>query len=468
MNASKYFGSGERRGGRGRMLAWALSGAILPGLATLAPAQDAEALRIFEQLDLNSDGVLTADEIPEERKQTFERLLRARDANQDGKVTKEEFLAERTPAATPEQPPRERGGRDLGAAFFDRLDQNGDGVLEGDEIPRPLKERLEREGQKLSITKEQFAEMGQRLLPREGERGPLRELLKQLDKDNNGKLSRDELPEGMRERLSELFDRLNVNEIDLQQVEEFAQSRRNRPDGDREGRRPDRAGEGRPGEGRPEGSRPPMDEPRPPREGERPPAPAFFKLLDENGDGRLSKSEMLRVVILFEELDRNGDGELDQRELMGAERPEPPRERGMRPDDRGGRPEDGAGPPRRPEGSRPEGSRDENRDRPRPDMNREGFRSFPNDQFFSQLDTNKDGFVSREEAPERWRERFEQMDLDGDGKLSQEEVGRAFGEMMRRLNDGRGPDGGPGRGGPGRRGPEGDRPDRPQRPDAEN
>ncbi|WP_437194608.1 HlyD family efflux transporter periplasmic adaptor subunit [Planctomicrobium sp. SH527] len=42
--------------------------------------------------------------------------------------------------------------------------------------------------------------------------------------------------------------------------------------------------------------------------------------------------------------------------------------------------------------------------------------------FFARLDTNKDGFISQDEAPEMLKGRFSELDKDADGKLSREEM----------------------------------------------
>ncbi len=62
--------------------------------------------RTFTRLDDNGDGVIEAGEIPAQRAA----LIRARDADHNGVITRDEFV---------------RGGM----ARFDRLDANHDGVL---------------------------------------------------------------------------------------------------------------------------------------------------------------------------------------------------------------------------------------------------------------------------------------------------------------------------------------------------
>src|SRR5688500_10115821 len=64
------------------------------------PASDQQAL--FDRIDQNKDGVITAADVPEERKSLFERLARSGDKNGDGKITREEF------ASANQDPPRRR------------------------------------------------------------------------------------------------------------------------------------------------------------------------------------------------------------------------------------------------------------------------------------------------------------------------------------------------------------------------
>ena len=47
-------------------------------------------------------------------------------------------------------------------------------------------------------------------------------------------------------------------------------------------------------------------------------------------------------------------------------------------------------------------------------------------QFIARMDTNKDGKISKEEAPERMAERFDQMDTNNDGFLTEEEIKKHF------------------------------------------
>ncbi len=124
-------------------------------------------------------------------------------------------------------------------------------------------------------------------------------------------------------------------------------------------------------------------------DGQKPPRPGggeFFKKMDTDGDGKVSKAEAGDRWERMGKLDKNGDMAIDESEIpkMGA----------------------GGGP------------------------NKEMMA-----QMIAKMDTNSDGKITEAEAGERW-ERMGKLDKDGDGAVSGEE-----------LKAGR--PGGPGAGGPG-------------------
>ena len=330
--------------------------------------------------------------------------------------------------------------------------------------------------------------------PQAGERGQMLQMLKQLDKNGDGKVSLDEVPEERRERLKGLMERLGGGDsIDLKKAEEMAAQ----------------SGGVRPGEGRPEGDRPRPEGDRPRPEGDRPrpegrgpmpfggPRLPLLDELDENKDGRLSKDEFSKAAAVFAALDQNQDGSLDPRELMGPPPRGPEGGRDMGPEGRGPRPAgdrpdgerpaprgegdrprpDGEGRGPRPEGDRPrpegEGDRPAPRgegDRPRPDGEARGPRPegapagarFNPEEMWKQLDKNGDGGISKEEAPERMKANFDTIDANKDGKIDREE---ARASMERRIGGG---DRAPGAGAPRREGrPEGAAPEGNRRPAAE-
>ncbi len=68
----------------------------------------------FNQLDKNNDGILTSDEAADAGRANVKRALRQMDANDDGQVTRDEWKRD------PES--------------FNRIDANNDGVITRDEL----------------------------------------------------------------------------------------------------------------------------------------------------------------------------------------------------------------------------------------------------------------------------------------------------------------------------------------------
>jgi len=162
-----------------RILQWAAAACLLAA-AQAALAQDekerpkrADPAELFSRLDKNGDGTVTEDEVGEDRKSYFERLVRAGDKNKDGKLTKDEFsealAAERKrPKATSDekQPQPKQFNPE---AFFDRLDRNGDGKIGKDEMPEQGREFIERldANKDGEITKEEFRAAAAKFRPKE-------------------------------------------------------------------------------------------------------------------------------------------------------------------------------------------------------------------------------------------------------------------------------------------------------------
>jgi collagen type III alpha len=135
---------------------------------------------LFDQLDVNHDGKLTADEIPAEKKRLFERLLRLAGKSADGHLTRDEFVGllkgtpqdqpepdtkpangtkpgSATPAPTPKKPATTTTAKPAGkknkqfeqlkanpGKVFDRLDKNGTGKLAADDVPDRLQKLFKR------------------------------------------------------------------------------------------------------------------------------------------------------------------------------------------------------------------------------------------------------------------------------------------------------------------------------------
>ena len=373
-------------------------------------AKSDQAKSLFDQLDTNGDGTVTKAEIPEDRMRFFDRLLDNADANDDGQLSKSEYtsaVSETDGGGYGDRGNRGDGMRGDGVrgygnragrrgdgresmaprgegpdidTIFAAVDANSDGKISVEEIPdegrgQMLKGMMQRMG-KESITKDELKQVMARREGGEGMRGPggpgmrgpgdeggmrgegrpgggpgMRggdrgEFFRSLDANNDGKLTKDELPEQMKGRMGAFLDRMG-GELDIDRM--LAQRGPGGPGagGPPEGRGPrgdrgPREGgprEGGPGAGGPPegrgpggpGMRGPGGEGGP--RGDGPPGggrgfggpgggfgnfppPPIIAVLDGNDDGQLSKDEVTKLAEKFDELDTNKDGNLDRMELM--------------------------------------------------------------------------------------------------------------------------------------------------------
>lgn len=364
--------------------------AFLVSLASMgvAVAQDSPAApaaadpAVFERLDTNKDGTVTDDEVGEEGKRIFRRLLRSADKNEDGKLTKDEFQAglatdvKPTTAAPTGDAPRMRVDP---AQMFQRLDANGDGKIALDEVPAERKEMVERMLPRLDADKDgklSPAEFKQFFAQQPGGAPPAAPtgdaprpmgqppLLTALDADKDGEISKAEIAAAS-EALAKL-DRNGDGKLDRSEL------------------------------GPPAGPRP-----------DAPPATGnggemflrFAMQADKNSDGKISKEEAPeRMKANFERVDGNGDGFLDETELKAIAR----------------RLMDAS--------NRPDG----------PQAGAAGMI-----RALLQADKNGDGKLSKDEAPERLQAAFEKLDANGDGQLDEKELAEM---AKRRLEEGRRPE----------------------------
>lgn len=342
---------------------------------------------LFERLDANKDGVVTAEEVEgEEQKALFERALRRGDKDGNKKLTKEEFQAatQRPEGDRPredrprdgqprgdrprdgerrEGQPRPRDGqprrpdgvtqlpdpaRQMAEQMFRRWDANEDGRLSADEVPAERREQFRRMTERLDvvdekgITLEQFARVAMGMMaggppgfgPGMPPGMPMMAVLRVLDGDGDGELSQEEI-EGAAKSLATL-DKNEDGKLSREELMPgFAGGFPGRPGGGRPEGRPEGRPDARPGEGRP-GAR-----------GEQ--LRARIKEWDKDGDGKINKEEAQGPLKeRFDALDANSDGSLDEAEISAGMRRR--REGGER------RPE-GDRPERRREGDRPEGRR---------------------------------------------------------------------------------------------------------------
>jgi len=213
-----------------------------------APASAGSA-DLFERLDADHNGSITADELKEGNRAMFERLIRKADANRDGKLSREEFLKSLVPSR-PERPIETKSATDIPGAdavryMLLKLDTNKNSRIEKDEVPRQLRpmfeillERLDNNGdgqldrQELTKSGPGLAQIAARYVEREGidlktelpklekaqgaaadrfddtgnplerlaDPAKARQLFKELDTNNDGFLSEKEVSEVLRER----------------------------------------------------------------------------------------------------------------------------------------------------------------------------------------------------------------------------------------------------------------------------
>lgn len=311
------------------MIRW-FSAAILSSLGLVAPswilAQENSETKaplpnvneLFQQLDANSDGQVADDEVSEEHSRLFKRLLRKADKDGDGKLSRAEFVAglreerPQPPADGRPNPQRNEGLRRFAQAdpeqIFQRLDANGDGKLELDEMPEPARQGLRRffeqadANRDKSLTLEELRKGQENLrrltginpptktqTPNAPNRGPGAgdgALFGALDANGDGAISSEELAAAA-DSLKK-FDRDGDGQITRREMLMAAAA-------------------GRPA------TRPAAQNPQQARE--------RFKALDKNGDGKLAQDELPPFLQnRFDKLDGNADGFVDQQELRrGAE-----------------------------------------------------------------------------------------------------------------------------------------------------
>jgi Ca2+-binding EF-hand superfamily protein len=206
-------------------------------------------------------------------------------------------------------------------------------------------------------------------------------LFKRLDKDNDGNVTLDEVPDD-RQRLFERLIRAADKDGDGKlTAQEFASGVQDRPRGDANAA--DAKDRGRPA----------------PLGGDRPGLGLFagglsvMRALDSDGDGKLSKSEIEGAVAALKKLDKNNDGELSREELLPS----------------GGT----GGLVGRPGGAAPGTLIDRLRG----------------------MDKNNDGKFSKDELPPVLQDRFDALDTNKDGSVELDEL-RAFRPVGTRRGEG--------------------------------
>ncbi len=417
-----------------------LAGITLACSAMATAQDDRKTDDLFKQLDKNNDGKIVADEIPDDKTRFFERLVRLGDADENGELTRSEFTratsentntppASQNPAAAGRRAGNPQARQGDASEFFKRMDKDGDGKITLSELPEQFASRLAPAFKALgkdAITLEEFQQLRQKMEQgssaqpggRPGQLGNPAEMFKRFDANNDGKITLDEVPEQGRRMVAAIFERSgkgrdgSLNEQEFQKaIEQFNRSQQaGRPTDKPAGERPARDGEMR---GQPDGSRPQNG------------GPAFLRILDVNKDGRLSREELAKAVTLIDHLDQNGDGALDGRELFdpqagnGQGSMDRPRQADdAKPNDR----------PRRPESEEPKKEQPRQKPSSTSDQpNRERRSSATSvEQNFEQMDKNKNGSISKDEAPDRLKQNFDRVDANKDGEVTLEELRKVF------------------------------------------
>ncbi len=273
------------------------------------------------------------------------------------------------------------GGPEGGFMRFDRvlsaLDTNSDGAISASELDNATAalRKLDKNNDG-KLTEDELRPNFPGGPGGPGVRGPGRDsagsaddmvkTLMEFDRNGDGQLSKEEVPE----RMQGLFERADANKDSLLTREELKASAETR------GNAGPGFGRGRPGEERGErGGRPEGFGPGGPG-GMRTPSTAA---LDEDGDGTISDAELNNAPAALRKLDKNNDGNLTEEEV----RP-----------NFGGR--------RGPGGGR----------NPEEMINH----------LFEENDKNNDGKLSKDELPERMQAMLERADANKDGFLTKEEM----------------------------------------------
>ena len=252
---------------------------------------------LFQRLDSDGNGRLSASEFPADRRRLIERLLRVADQDQDGELTPAEFQRGIQPdgptrSLVPSRPqvPEPEQLRSL----LTRFNRNQDDKVEVDEVPerfrpqfRQLVARLDRNGDGAIGLMEFDAAFRKDTLPmRAATDAPVAaNLFRRVDKDGNGEVTLDEVPKNRREQFERLLDLADQDADGGLTRQEFLRGwslLQQRRQSDRS---------------------------------LRPPSNRLWMVLDRDQDGTLSADEIANAQQQLATLDKNGDGKLSAGEV---------------------------------------------------------------------------------------------------------------------------------------------------------
>ncbi len=189
--------------------------------------------------------------------------------------------------------------------FYERLlktsDKDGDGAITTQEFSegfarRGRANRSDRRDGEQDRQRRRAGQNRQRRRPGQN-RQQGAQYFKRLDKNGDGKVTRDEMPERAQARFDSMVKRLDKDGDGALSGQEFAaQAAR--------GARPQSPGSRNPNAARRSAGQ----------------AGRFFALLDADGDGKLTKAEIRKALKLVSQLDTDGDQALSAREILAAPR----------------------------------------------------------------------------------------------------------------------------------------------------